>query len=99
MLLIIKNVSLNISVENLLGNLIILFISSHDTTMATISWLLLYMAAYPDIQKKVHDEIDSVVGRDGVIYFDDKAKFPYTMATIFEMLRHVSIAPMTPPRM
>lgn len=57
------------------------------------------MAEYPDIQKKIHDEIDSVVGRDGIIYFDDKAKFPYTMATIFEVLRHVSIAPLTPPRM
>lgn len=57
------------------------------------------MAEYPDIQKKIHDEIDSVVGRDGIIYFDDKAKFPYTMATIFEVLRHVSIAPLSPPRM
>lgn len=86
-------------VDCLVGNLIVLFMSSHDSTKASISWLLLYMAEYPDIQKKIHDEIDSVVGRDGIIYFDDKAKFPYTMATIFEVLRHVSIAPLTPPRM
>ena len=57
------------------------------------------MAEHPDIQKRVHDEIDSVAGRDGVIYYDDRAKYPYTMATVFEMLRHVSVAPLNPPRL
>lgn len=86
-------------VHNLLGNLVILFISSNDSTMASISWLLLFMAEYPEIQKKVQDEIDYFAGRDGVVSFDDKAKLPYTMATIFEMLRWVSVAPFPPPRL
>lgn len=87
------------TMDNLLGNLIILFISSNDSTMASISWLLLLMCAHPDVQEKVHDEIHSLAGRDGVVNFDDKAKLPYTMATIFEMLRIVSVAPLIPPRL
>lgn len=86
------------SVETLLGNLFILFIAGNDSTLAGMSWLLLLMAAHQDIQKKVHDEIDKVVGKDGTIYHEDKFKLPYTMATIFEMTRWVSISAIFPPR-
>lgn len=84
--------------ETLLGNLFILFIAGNDSTLAGMSWLLLLMAAHQDIQKKVHDEIDKVVGKDGTIYHEDKFKLPYTMATIFEMTRWVSISAIFPPR-
>ncbi|XP_054710978.1 uncharacterized protein LOC129220571 [Uloborus diversus] len=86
------------NVDNLLGNLFLLFVAGLDSTLASIGWLLLLMADHPDIQKKVHEEIDAAFGRDGTIYFDDKVKLPYTMATILEMHRWVSIAAIYPPR-
>ena len=42
-----------------------LFGAGSETTATTLSWALLYMILYPDVQQKVHDEIDKVLeGRD-----------------------------------
>ncbi|XP_078597669.1 cytochrome P450 2C3-like [Branchiostoma floridae x Branchiostoma japonicum] len=48
--------------ENVLymtGNL---FMAGTDTTSNTLLWSLLYMILNPDIQNKVHEELDAVVG-------------------------------------
>ncbi len=34
-----------------------------ETTRHTMYWLLKYMAMYPEVQAKVHKEIDDVLGR------------------------------------
>ncbi|GFQ87575.1 cytochrome P450 2C23 [Trichonephila clavata] len=81
----------NFNVINLRGNLLMLFLAGQDATIASVSWLLLLMAKYPDVQTKVCEEIDRVIGRDGTVYFNDKTKLPYTMATMLEMLRYISI--------
>ncbi|GFR01574.1 cytochrome P450 2G1 [Trichonephila clavata] len=88
----------NFNVINLRGNLLMLFLSGQDATIASVSWLLLLMAKYSDVQTKVCEEIDRVIGRDGTVYFNDKTKLPYTMATMLEMLRYISINPLFPPR-
>ena len=38
-----------------------LFGAGSETTATTLSWALLYMILYPEIQKKVHDEIDEIL--------------------------------------
>ncbi|XP_054710734.1 cytochrome P450 2C31-like [Uloborus diversus] len=86
------------NIDNLLGNLFLLFVAGLDSTLASIAWLLILMAEHQEVQKKVHEEIDSVLGRDGTVYFDDKVKLPYTSATILEMHRWASISPIYPPR-
>lgn len=91
-----KNHTFN--VLNLIGNLIILFIAGNDSTMSGLSWLLLLMAGKQDVQRKVQEEIEGVLGRDGIPSFDERNKFPYTMATILETMRWASIAPLFPPR-
>lgn len=35
-----------------------------DTGNSTLEFALLYMATWPDIQKKVQEELDRVIGRD-----------------------------------
>ena len=35
-----------------------------DTSRLTLRWALYHMAVYPEIQAKVQEEIDSVVGKD-----------------------------------
>ncbi|XP_035220947.1 cytochrome P450 2U1-like [Stegodyphus dumicola] len=86
------------TIENLLGNLVILFIAGNESTYAGVIWLLLLMTTYEDVQEKVHQEIDAVIGKDGTVCFDDKIKTPYTLATIMEMARFISINPIYPPR-
>ncbi|MCL4148502.1 UNVERIFIED_CONTAM: hypothetical protein GTU68_031257 [Idotea baltica] len=50
------------------------------------------MAFYPEIQKKVQAEIDSVVPRDRLPRLDDKSRLPFTEATLYEALRVAHLA-------
>ena len=54
-------------------------------------WGLLYMVAYPDIQAKIQEELDEVVGRDQLPRFEHRSRLPFTEACINEILRHSSI--------
>ncbi|GFQ77506.1 cytochrome P450 2A6, partial [Trichonephila clavata] len=86
------------TIDNLRGNLLILFLAGQDSNIASVTWLLLLMAKYPHVQRKVCDEIDQVIGRDGVVNYGDKLKLAYSMATVFEMFRYIALGPLFPPR-
>ncbi|KAF8787690.1 cytochrome P450 2C15-like isoform X1 [Argiope bruennichi] len=88
----------NFTVINLRGNLFILFVAGQDSTVASVGWLLLLMAKFPDVQQRICDEIDKAIGRDGTVYYGDRNKLPYTTATMLEMMRWVAINPLFPPR-
>ena len=51
------------------------------------------MAKHPDIQEKVAQEIDRVVGRDRLPSLEDRSTLPYTGAAVYEVLRYSSVAP------
>ncbi|KAG8182772.1 hypothetical protein JTE90_023406 [Oedothorax gibbosus] len=91
-----KNGSL--SLETLRGDMFVLLVGGRDSVMLPIGWLLLLMAAYPEVQQKICEEIDKNIGRGGVVYFEDRVNLPYTKATLYEMLRFISINPFFPPR-
>lgn len=57
-------------------------------------WALLYLAAFPRYQARVHAELDRVVGRQQVPLNCHKNQLPYTQAFIAEVLRHCSITSM-----
>ena len=40
------------------------------------------MIHYPEVQEKIHQELDRVIGRDRDVIMADKPTLPYTMATI-----------------
>ncbi|KAG8182770.1 hypothetical protein JTE90_023405 [Oedothorax gibbosus] len=87
------------NLETLRGNLFIFLFAGQNSTSTTIEWYLLLMAKYPDVQKKVCAEIDRNLGRDGVVYYDDRVKLPYTTATLYEMLRFIVRDSLLPPRL
>nr|XP_006824246.1 PREDICTED: cytochrome P450 1A1-like [Saccoglossus kowalevskii] len=74
-----------------------LFGAGYENTTNTIYYLVLYMIIHPEIQCKVHKEIDRVVGRDRLPTLSDRAKLPYTDAVLQEVIRHASLAPLTIP--
>ncbi|KAM5255866.1 cytochrome P450 2U1 [Ctenodactylus gundi] len=76
-----------------------LFIAGTDTTTNSLLWCLLYMALNPDVQEKVHKEIDRVIGPDRAPSLTDKAQMPYTEATIMEVQRLTVVVPLSIPRM
>ncbi|XP_072014875.1 cytochrome P450 2J4-like [Amphiura filiformis] len=75
-----------------------IFNAGTETTSTTLRWALLYMLKYPDVQKRVQEEIDSVVGRDRLPKLSDKPNLPYTVAVIHEIQRFASILFMVSPR-
>ncbi|CAL8123396.1 unnamed protein product [Orchesella dallaii] len=71
-----------------------LFIASSETTSNTILWLLLYVCHNKRVQRKLHDEIESVVGTCREPSLLDKPRMPFTDAVIQETFRISSIAAM-----
>ena len=61
-----------------------------------LSWALLYMIAYPEIQAKIQKELDEVVGREQQISFRERSKLPFTEACINEIFRHSSSTTIPP---
>jgi cytochrome P450 len=59
-----------------------------DTTSSTMLSFILAMAYFPEVQKKVHEEMDRVVGEDRSPNWEDIDKnLPYIIATVKEVLR------------
>ncbi|KAI0271303.1 cytochrome P450 [Gloeopeniophorella convolvens] len=58
-----------------------------ESTTSSITTFLLTMVLFPDVQKRVQAELDSVLGGKRLPTFEDRASLPYLEATIKESLR------------
>ncbi|XP_072036216.1 cytochrome P450 2U1-like [Amphiura filiformis] len=81
--------------NNMHALLFLMFNAGADTTSTTLDWCCLYMMAYPDIQKKIQEEMDFVVGRNRLPQVSDQEQLSYTRATLLEIQRHVSLLPLS----
>ncbi|CAG5928667.1 unnamed protein product, partial [Menidia menidia] len=60
----------------------------HDTTAASMNWALHLMGSHPEVQKKVHQELQEVFGEsDRPINTEDLKKLKYLECVIKEALR------------
>lgn len=64
-----------------------------DTAAATLSWAVLYLNQHQEVLKKCREEINSVTN-DRMISPDLKSQTPYFCATIYDILRLSSVAPL-----
>uniref|UniRef100_A0A8C5DQ78 Cytochrome P450 2J5-like n=1 Tax=Gouania willdenowi TaxID=441366 RepID=A0A8C5DQ78_GOUWI len=71
-----------------------LFVAGTETTTTTLNWGLLYMIHYPEVQERVHAEIDSVIGSSRQPSMSDRENMPYTEAVIQETQRMGNILPL-----
>ncbi|KAG8223776.1 hypothetical protein J437_LFUL001496 [Ladona fulva] len=74
-----------------------LFMAGSDTTFNTLTFAILYMILYPEKQQKVQEELDRVVGKDRLPSLEDRPNLPYVEATLSEILRQSSVAPLSVP--
>nr|AAA39878.1 cytochrome P450cb [Mus musculus domesticus] len=84
--------------ENLRMVVLDLFTAGMVTTSTTLSWALLLMILHPDVQRRVQQEIDAVIGQVRHPEMADQARMPYTNAVIHEVQRFGDIAPLNLPR-
>jgi len=71
--------------------------ASIDTTITTISNLILALMLHPDAQKTAQQEIDAVVGQDRLPTFADRASLPFVDALYKESLRWSAPVPLSLP--
>jgi cytochrome P450 len=63
-----------------------------------LQFALALMVLHPEVQERVHEELDRVAeGRDHVT-MEDRARLPYVEATLNEIWRYCNVAPFGPPR-
>ncbi|XP_056379789.1 cytochrome P450 2D15-like [Hyla sarda] len=91
--------SSSINETNLLMTTYDLFGAGTESTTTTLRWALLYMILYPDVQSKVQEEIDEVIGRERTPTMGDVLQMPYTNAVIHEVQRCGDVVPLAMPHM
>ncbi|NXT64793.1 CP1A5 protein, partial [Chaetops frenatus] len=74
-----------------------LFGAGFDTVTTALSWSLMYLVTYPEVQRKIQEELDRTIGRERRPRLSDRGTLPYTEAFILEMFRHSSFLPFTIP--
>lgn len=79
--------------KNLLAIVGDLFQAGSETTSTTLSWEMLYLVREQEIQRKLQEEIDAVVGKSRCPSLSDRPNMPYTEAVIMEVLRYSSMVP------
>lgn len=71
-----------------------IFSAGVETLKTTLQWSMLHMIHNPEVRKKVHNELNSVVGPHRLPCVDDMASLPYTQATIYEVMRRSTVVPL-----
>ncbi|KAH0632016.1 hypothetical protein JD844_020023 [Phrynosoma platyrhinos] len=78
---------------NILASVLDLVMAGTETTATTLQWAILLMMKYPEIQRKVQEEIKRVLGSERAPTYEDKKHMPFATAVIHEVQRFASVVP------
>jgi cytochrome P450 len=72
--------------EQRIDDLLTILLAGHDTITSAVTWTMVLLAAHPEDERRVHQELDAVLGeRDATDL--DVPSLPYTRAVLAESLR------------
>lgn len=76
----------NINKEQIRNEMIVLFMAGHETTANTLAWLWYLVSQSPEVEQKLHEELDRVLN-GALPTYEDVPKLLYTRAIIEETMR------------
>ncbi|GMR54475.1 hypothetical protein PMAYCL1PPCAC_24670, partial [Pristionchus mayeri] len=77
-----------LSADEIVGQCTIFLLAGFDTTSNSLAYTTHFLANYPEVQKRLIDEIDSFLLENETIQLDRLNNLPYMEAVIKESLRH-----------
>ncbi|XP_033223928.1 probable cytochrome P450 305a1 [Belonocnema kinseyi] len=93
-----KGPSASFTEDQLVLILLDIFIAGIITTANTLDFLFLNVLIHQDVQKNIHQELDSIIGRKRFPEISDKQKLPYLEAVTTESQRLFLVTPIIGPR-
>ena len=81
-----------LTAEEVRDEVITIFMAGHETTASTLTWAWYALSQHPEVEAKLHAEIDAVLG-GRIASADDLPNLPYTRMVIDEAMRLYPAAP------
>ena len=72
--------------ESVRDEVVTFIVAGHETVASALTWTWALLAAHPEVQRQLHDELDSVLGGRAPS-MEDVLALPYTRAVFDEALR------------
>ncbi|XP_019722334.1 cytochrome P450 1A1 [Hippocampus comes] len=92
-----ENSNVQVSDGKVVGIVNDLFGAGFDTISTALSWSVMYLVAYPEMQERLYQELKNKVGLHRSPLLSDKVNLPLLEAFILEIFRHSSFLPFTIP--